>query len=186
MNNEMNNRNNYVNNILNDYYVYNPNTINKEQVVKDINNKLKDINKSQGNADGILSINEPIKVETDQYDTKQSLYNSMYDNRGKYFDLYDFNKDFDNYIRNQQKQRLLNEKLKLTDLSTINSIKIKPYQLPLDKLLINTKNTWFDLYDNIIKGDNPLDNFDEDKIFYVGITLIIFALLYIMLYLFFE
>ena len=34
-----NNRNEYVNNILNEYYLYNPNTINKEHILKDINKK---------------------------------------------------------------------------------------------------------------------------------------------------
>jgi hypothetical protein len=110
----------------------------------------------------------------------------MYDNRGKYFDLYDFNKDFDAYIRQQQKQRLLNEKLKLTDLSTVDSIKIKPYQLPIDKMLINTKDTWFEMYDKVMGGENPLTEINEEQFFYIGITLITVALMYVMLWFFFE
>lgn len=184
-----NNRNEYVNNILNEYYVYNPNVINKENLLKDINKQLDDINnkeKMEGIENPINSIDKPINVTTNQYDTPFSQGISMYDNRGKFFDLYDFNKNFDAYIQQQQKERLLNEKLKLTDLSTIDSIKIKPYQLPLDKMLINVKDTWFEMYDDVAKGENPLNNFGEDKFFYVGVTLIVVSLMYVMLWFFFE
>jgi hypothetical protein len=184
-----NNRNEYVNNILNEYYVYNPNTINKESTLKRINNQLNEINnkeREEGEQNPVDSTNKPLKVVTNQYDTNYSQGNSMYDNRGKYFDLYDFNKNFDDYVTQQQKQRLLNEKLKLTDLSTIDSIKVKPYQLPLDKMLINVKDTWFELYDKAVGGENPITNFEEDNFFYVGITLIVVALIYIMLMFFFE
>ena len=184
-----NNRNQYVNNISNEYYVYNPNTINKEQMLKEINKQLGEITneeRKQGEENPVDSIDKPIKVNTNQYDTKYSQGANMYDNKGKYFDLYDFNKNFDDYINQQQKQRLLNEKIKLTDLSIIDSIKIKPYQLPLNKMLINVKDTWFELYDKTIEGENPLKNFNEDNFFYVGITFIAVALIYIMLLFFFE
>jgi hypothetical protein len=184
-----NNRNEYVNNILNEYYVYNPNTINKEHMLKSVNKKLKELNdeeRQEGEENPIESIDEPVKVITNQYDTKYSQGTSMYDNRGKYFDLYNFNKNFDDYIRQQQQQRLLNEKLKLTDLSTVDSIKIKPYQLPLNKMLINIKDTWFETYDKIIQGQNPLNNFNQDNFFYMGITFIVVSLIYVMLLFFFE
>ena len=184
-----NNRNEYVNNILNEYYLYNPNTINKEHILKDINKKLKEINdeeRKEGIENPINSIDKPVKVVTDQYETPYSQGISMYDNRGKFFDLYDFNKDFDAYIRQQQKQRLLNEKLKLTDLSTIDSIKIKPYQLPIDKMLINVKDTWFEMYDKVMEGENPLNTINDDQFFYVGVTLIVVSLMYVMLWFFFE
>lgn len=184
-----NNRNQYVNNILNEYYLYNPNTINKEHILKDINKKLKEINneeRKEGIENPVDSIDKPIKVITDQYETPYSQGVTMYDNRGKFFDLYDFNKDFDAYIRQQQKQRLLNEKLKLTDLSTIDSIKIKPYQLPIDKMLINVKDTWFEMYDKVIDGENPLNTINDDQFFYFGVTLIVVSLMYVMLWFFFE
>ena len=184
-----NNRNEYVNNITNEYYVYNPNTINKEHILKNINKQLNEINdeeRKEGVENPVDSISKPVKVQTNRYDTNFTQGETMYDNRGKYFDLHDFNKNFDNYVSQQKKQRLLNEKLKLTDLSTIDSIKIKPYQLPIDKMLINVKDTWFEMYDTVLEGENPLKKFTEDKFFYVGITLIVFALLYVMLVFFFE
>jgi hypothetical protein len=184
-----NNRNEYVNNILNEYYVYNPNSLDKQTVLKKIDKELNTIvqeEKQEGIENPVESISNPVKIVSDQYETGFAQGVSMYDNRGKYFDLYDFNKDFDDYIRQQQKLRLLNEKLRLTDLSTIDSIKIKPYQLPIDKMLINTKDVWFELYDKVTQGTNPLTNLSNDDFFYVGITLIVFALLYVMLVFFFE
>jgi hypothetical protein len=184
-----NNRNEYVNNILNEYYLYNPNTINKEHILKNINKKLKEINdeeRKEGIENPVNSIDRPVKVITDQYETPYSQGISMYDNRGKFFDLYDFNKDFDAYIRQQQKQRLLNEKLKLTDLSTIDSLKVKPYELPIDKMLINVKDTWFEMYDKVMEGENPLTTINDDQFFYVGVTLIVVSLMYVMLWFFFE
>jgi len=169
-----NNRNQYVNNINDDYYMYNPDD--NEQKLKNINNQLNEISPNQE----IENITKPINITTNQYKTPYSQGSTMYDNKGKYFDLYDFNKNFDSYIEQQQKERLLNEKLKLTDLSTIESIKISPYQLPIDKIMINIKDTWFEIYDNLLKNKNPFSNFNEDKFFYIGISLIIIALIYII------
>jgi hypothetical protein len=184
-----NNRNEYVNNILNEYYIYNPNTINKEHLLKGINTQLDEINneeRREGEENPIDSTDKPLTVTTNQYDTKYSQCSTMYDNRGKYFDLYDFNKNFDDYVRQQQKQRLLNEKLKLTDLSTVDSIKIKPYQLPFDKMLINIKDMWFNMYDKIINGNNPFSDFNQDSFFYLGVSFVVVALIYVMLAFFFE
>jgi hypothetical protein len=44
---------------------------------------------------------------------------SMYDNRGKYFDQYLFNKKFDEYIDQKNKERLLKEKVRLYYLNKV-------------------------------------------------------------------
>jgi hypothetical protein len=109
---------------------------------------------------------------------------SMYDNRGKYFDAFLFNKKFDEYIEQKNKERLLKEKVKLYDLNKAENIKVNPYDLPLNKLLINTKTTWFDMYDNLISGRKIINSNDPeqlDSFFYIGITLIAVAILYIIL-----
>jgi len=189
INNASNNRNNYVNNSINDYLEYNPNVLNRKEALAHINKKLNEINmeeKQEGINNPVSSITRPIKVETDQYKTKYSQGTTMYDNRGKYFDPYEFNKNFDDYIREQNKQRLLNNKLKLADLTAIQNIKIEPYQLPISQLLINIKDTWFDIFDLAMDGKNPFVNFNQDKIFYVSITFIVTGLIYIMLTFIFE
>ncbi len=106
---------------------------------------------------------------------------SMYDNRGKYFDQYLFNKKFDEYIEQKNKERLLKEKVRLYDLNKAENIKINPYDLPLNKLLINTKNTWFNMYDDLTNGKNPIKNLDYTSLFYIGITLIVIVILYVLL-----
>lgn len=106
---------------------------------------------------------------------------SMYDNRGKYFDSYLFNQKFDEYIQQKNKERLLKEKVRLYDLDRISNIEIAPYQLPINKLLINLKNVWFNFFDNIMNLNNPFENFTTTNFFYYGITLVTIYLLIIML-----
>ncbi len=106
---------------------------------------------------------------------------SMYDNRGKYFDQYLFNKKFDEYIELKNKERLLKEKVRLYDLNRIENIKVQPYELPLQKILINTKDTWFNIYDDLKNSKNPLVNLDINSFFYIGITLVTIVLLYVLL-----
>jgi hypothetical protein len=109
---------------------------------------------------------------------------SMYDNKGKYFDQYLFNKKFDDYIEQKNKERLIKEKVKLNDLNQIENIKIEPYQLPLNKLLINIKDTWFNMYDNFINKREIINSDDQsqnDSFFYIGVTLIAIVLLYVTL-----
>ena len=124
--------------------------------------------------------------------TKQIVNNylksniSMYDNRGKYFDSYLFNQKFDEYIIEKNNERLLKEKVQLYDLDRIDNIQISPYELPLDKLLIKFKNFWFKLFDDLIKFKNPLSNFTINNFFYLGISLIIIFILYIILSLIFD
>lgn len=139
----------------------------------------------------------PLGTETNFYDPTAEIVNryskennSMYDNRGKYFDQYMFNQKFDQYIKKINAERLLKQKVQLYDLDRVANIQIAPYQLPLDKLLINFKNVWFKLFDDIMNsnetGTNPFDNFTTDNLFYYGITLIVIFILYIMLsYIFF-
>jgi hypothetical protein len=111
---------------------------------------------------------------------------SMYDNRGKYFDTYLFNQKFDKYIKQKNDERVLKQKVQTYDLDRIDNIQIAPYQLPLDKLLINFKNVWFSLFDDLINSKNPIDNFTTTNLFYYGISLIIIFILYIMLSYIFE
>ena len=111
---------------------------------------------------------------------------SMYDNRGKFFDSNLFNKKFDEYIKQENEERLLKQKVKLYDLDDISNIEISPYELPLNKLLINLKNVWFNLFDNIINGENILNNFNTNNLFYFGISFIVIYILFIILTYIFE
>jgi hypothetical protein len=111
---------------------------------------------------------------------------SMYDNRGKYFDQYLFNKKFDAYIEEQQKLNLTKQKVRLSDLNKISNLEIKPYQLPLNKILINIKNVSFDIFDDILNGKNPSDKIKGDNLFYIGILCITITILYITIAFIFD
>ena len=111
---------------------------------------------------------------------------TMYDNIGKYYDSYLFNRKFDEYIKKVDKERELKNKIELTDLNTIANIEILPYQLPIDKLLIQLKNIWLNFFVNLTNFNNPFNDFKISDLFYYGITLIIIFLLIIILTLFFE
>lgn len=135
----------------------------------------------------------PTSEQTNFYDpTKQIVDNylkdniTMYDNRGKYFDTYLFNQKFDEYIEKKTAERKLKEQVQLYDLDTIENIQVLPYQLPLDKLLINLKNVWFELFDNLTNKKNINELFTINNFFYFGITFIIIFILYIMLSYIFE
>jgi hypothetical protein len=135
----------------------------------------------------------PLGTENNFHDPTVEMVNnylktnsSMYDNRGKYFDTYLFNQKFDDYIKKVNKERLLKEKVQLYDLDRISNIQIAPYQLPIDKLLINLKNVWFNFFDNLINLKNPFKNYNTTDLFYYGITLVVIYLLIIMLSFIFE
>lgn len=138
--------------------------------------------------------NNVLEPKTDKsYDpTKEDVRNyllendTMYNNNGKYFDPYLFNRKFEEYIEQETKERLLSDDIKTNDLEKIENTKIDPYELPLNKIIINTKTMWFNLFDNVINLKSPLDNFTNDDIFYLSISLIIMSLLYIFLYMLFS
>lgn len=130
----------------------------------------------------------PLGNENNFYDPTKEMVNdylktnkSMYDNRGKYFDTYLFNQKFDQYIKEKNDERLLKEKVQLYDLDRVENIQIQPYDLPLNKLLINFKNVWFSFFDKLIQLKNPLDKITTNDMFYYGITFIVIFILYIML-----
>lgn len=135
----------------------------------------------------------PLGTETNFYDpTKQMVDNylktniSMYDNRGKYFDQYLFNQKFEEYIKQKTAERKLKEQVQLYDLDNVENIQILPWELPINKLLINLKNIWFELFDNLINKKNPENLFNINNFFYFGITFVVIFLLYIMLSYIFE
>ena len=100
---------------------------------------------------------------------------TMYDNVGKYFDPFEFNKNFDKYIKTVEESRLVSQSIDTNELTNMENVEVKPYQLPISKILINTKRTWF----NIFKGN--VNGFDNNQLFYIASTFLVIAVLYILL-----
>ena len=188
VNNVLNNKNNYLNygNYVKPIDIDSKNT----SLTENFNSDIKTIVPDKKNPKNVHYWNNSIdNTSVNQYKTEYSQGNSMYDNRGKYFDTWDFNSNFDAYIKEQEKLRLLNEELRTSDLTNIDSIKIYPFQLPVQQILINTKNTWYTLFSDLQNGINPFnsDNHDNyDKLFYISISLIIFSIIYLFFYVVFQ
>lgn len=111
-----------------------------------------------------------------QNENDTSLRNprSMYDLVMLYFDSFSFNKQFDAYIKTVQENTLLEQKITTDELNKIENMTIPPYADTVPNILIKTKQAW----GNIIFGKSKFNNND---LFYISITLIIIAVLYILL-----
>jgi len=138
------------------------------------NNMLKNENKK-------LSY-DPAKESVENYLKNND---TMYDNKGKYFDSYLFNAKFNEYIKKEDKNRLMDGKLETNDLNKISNTQIEPYELPLNKIIINIKDMWFNIFDNVMDLNNPFENFDNNEIFYLAISLIVISLMYLFFYVIF-
>jgi len=153
------------------------------------NNKINEENNKNTKNDQDNSktiINGFIDPSTITSKTEGLPIRSMYDNTGKYFDQYLFNKKFDEYVGEQKKINLTKEKVRLNDLNKAENLKIKPYQLPLNTILINTKNISFDVFDDLISGTNPVKKLYGDNLFYLGILLMAITLIYTSISFIFE
>lgn len=126
---------------------------------------------------------DPMQKHVDNYLKNNK---TMYDNEGKYYDEQLFNNKFDDYIKKENKQRLLEGKIKTNDLNEISNITIQPYELPLNKIMINIKNMWFGIFDDVMDQNNPFDDINNDQIFYMAISLVAISLIYLFLYVIFN
>ena len=107
---------------------------------------------------------------------------SVFDNRGRFFDPYKFNKEFEKYIEEQKKKRLKEQELKTYDLNKIDNMIIKPYNLPFKNILLNTQSMWFRFFDNMINGVYIFENSTFDDIFYIALSFITIFLIYVIIY----
>ena len=110
------------------------------------------------------------------------LDRSIYDSRGKYFDTFKFNAEFDKYVEEQSKKRSLKNELKTHDLNEIQNKKTDIYHTPINQILINIQTFWFKIYDNIKNGNNIFKNCDYNDFLYAGLTFIAVVLIYIILF----
>lgn len=128
-------------------------------------------------------------TETDIYNVTSGGITSdrtMFDNRGRFFDPYQFNKEFEKYIDDSKKRRLKEQKLRTHDLEKIENTRIRPYNMSFSKIVKNIQSMWFRYYDNIRNGKNIFEGATYDDLFYLSITFITVYILYIMIYLIFS
>lgn len=94
----------------------------------------------------------------------------------KNFDLADFNKKFVADKEKRQKESKIKLQEKIDGLNRdANTKKIRLYNLSVSELMIGVKNTWFGILDDllIMKFNNIATK--NDRLFYIGLTIIIVA-----------
>lgn len=104
------------------------------------------------------------------------------------FDIRKFNSAFEEQIQRIKSEQELDEKSKLDKLNTL-IVEQPLYSLSIGQLLINTKDAWFDMLDDILTF-NPKIIFNlrfltkNHRLFYIGLTIVsicIFLFLYNLL-----
>ena len=114
-------------------------------------------------------------------DEERHFPKTMYNNLNKYFDPYEFNLKFDQYIHETEKQSLLYDKVNLQSINKIEQTKVEPYQESIGDIVVGIKNVWYLMFDNLFSGKFIFNTMNNNDIFYLAISLISFALIYISL-----
>jgi len=94
----------------------------------------------------------------------------------KAFDSQKFNQAFEKQkaLSNGSYKDLQEERLGKLNVQNIEQ---KPYQLSFMQILINIKDTWFELIDDILNRQFYVETFTKkNRMFYIGITIIFFVI----------
>ena len=103
--------------------------------------------------------------------------NGTIPNEKRVYDLGKFNKVF------EREQSESDNNTRLKELNTLNQksqiIEQKSlYDLSISQIMINTKDTWFNVLDDLLDQHFRLDIFTkENRLFYIGITLFVIAII---------
>lgn len=90
-----------------------------------------------------------------------------------------FNKEFEQYIEENKKNRLIQQQAKLHDVNEIQNKEPEPYELPVYLFLQQILVTWNKLFTNILSFD--LSIYTANDLLNIGITFIAIALLFMFL-----
>lgn len=95
----------------------------------------------------------------------------------KKFDLGQFNIIFERNKEVAKESQRINDLNKLNALSQTET-KVSLYNLTLFQIIVNTKDTWFNLLDDLLDQRFELATFTKDnRLFYIGVTIVFFALI---------
>jgi hypothetical protein len=88
------------------------------------------------------------------------------------FDLGKFNKVFDINREITKRNQRVEELQKLNRLSKVDT-KTSLYDLNMSQIMVNTKNSWFNLLDDLLEQRFQLSTFTKDnRLFYIGLTIV--------------
>jgi len=105
-------------------------------------------------------------------------YNSLNNKPPSIWDPVAFNKQFDVYIEENKKNRLLQQKAKLQDINDIVNKEPELYELPLNIYLKKLLDTWTKLFTNFYTLD--LSIYSANDLLNIGITFICIAIIFLL------
>lgn len=89
------------------------------------------------------------------------------------FDISKFNREFETSKESNKLIVKLKENERLDRINKKDN-ELKPYQLPVSDILINIKDTWFNILDDLLQGKIMISILtDNNRLFYIGLTIII-------------
>jgi len=100
------------------------------------------------------------------------------------FDLAKFNKEFEEKkkINNERNTELEQQRLQFMNQEIKEK---KAYNSTIQEYAIGIKDTWFGIYDDLMQKDFSINVFNrDDRLFYVGLTIVIIVILVYILELF--
>jgi hypothetical protein len=93
------------------------------------------------------------------------------------FDLGKFNKVFDVNREITKRNQRVEEIQKLNRLSQVET-KTSLYDLNMSQILVNTKNSWFNMLDDLLEQRFQLSTLTKDnRLFYIGLTIVFIAVI---------
>lgn len=96
------------------------------------------------------------------------------------FDITKFNKAFEENIERTKIQNKIAESQRLGTLQRMEDTiqEEKPYNMSVSQILIGIKDTWFYLFDDLLHSQYYVETFTKDnRLFYIGLTIIILVVL---------
>ena len=101
------------------------------------------------------------------------------------FEVDRWNRDFEQYKERREKEKERKMKEKLDDLNKPDE-KVPVYNLPLGQILINTKDALFGILDDLLQFQFEKETIlKDDRLFYIGLILIIISLITYMYFMIF-
>jgi hypothetical protein len=127
-----------------------------------------------------------INITSEGNDNYAQLYNTIEETPTGNFDVGQFNKRFDNMIR---REKIIDKNIDINKLNKLNDIiKQKPiYENSLMEIIYNTKTELFYILDDLLQQNISWNILTKNnRLFYIGITLIILSILFFICYIFSE
>jgi hypothetical protein len=152
----------------------------------DIHFDTKNITRDNRIDSGLLETNEvPVDKDGNYYDTSTNFID-MTDPDGIYESEKELKKDFDlgkfNIVFGNNK-KIIKQHQKLKDLEKLNKLSqqkqhISLYDQNIYQILVNTKDAWFNLLDELLDRQyHPSTFYKDNRLFYIGITIMFFSII---------